>query len=381
MALTLKEGRPIRGVGAMAERPDGTRVPFMPYPTPLFDEEGALIGAVNMLVDVTDHNRTEEADKRLAAIVENCDDAIISKNQRGIINSWNRGAERLFGYSAEEVVGRPVTILIPLDRHDEEPAILERLRRGERIDHYETVRRRKDGSLVDVSLTVSPIKNASGEVVGASKIVRDITELKRARELEKLLVEEMRHRIKNTLTTVQAIATQTLRSASDDDRQAFGSRLSALASAHDLLTLENWNRASLRDIADRALKPFHEEHRQRLLVQGDGDVWLNSHKASLLAMALHELATNAVKYGALSNASGQVQVTWNVARDDQPNRAKLIWQELGGPQVALPKRKGFGSLLIERALKSEFGGVSLGFDPEGVTCTMEIEPASDTQSG
>jgi two-component system, chemotaxis family, CheB/CheR fusion protein len=98
-------------------------------------------------------------------------------------------------------------------------------------------------------------------------------------------------------------------------------------------------------------------------------------------MALHELATNAVKYGALSNASGQVQVTWNVARDDQPNRAKLIWQELGGPQVALPKRKGFGSLLIERALKSEFGGVSLGFDPEGVTCTMEIEPASDTQSG
>jgi PAS domain S-box-containing protein len=381
MALALKEGRSIRGMEAIAERPDGTRVPFIPYPTPLFDEEGALVGAVNMLVDVTDRDRTEEADKRLAAIIEDCDDAIISKNLRGVINSWNRGAERLFGYSAEEVVGRPVTILIPPDRQDEEPGILERLRRGERIDHYETVRRRKDGSLVDVSLTVSPIKNGRGEVIGASKIVRDITELRRARELQKLLVEEMRHRIKNTLATVQAIAAQTLRSASDDDRQAFVSRLVTLASAHDLLTLENWNRASLRDIADHALKPFHEAHRQRLLIRGDGDVWLDAHKASLLAMALHELATNAVKYGALSNASGQVQVTWNVARDHQRSRTKLIWQEIGGPQVAPPKRKGFGSALVERALKSELGSVSLGFDPEGVTCTMDIETASDAQSG
>jgi PAS domain S-box-containing protein len=381
MALTLKEGRSIRGMEAIAERPDGTRVPFIPYPTPLFDEEGALVGAVNMLVDVTDRERSEEADKRLAAIVEDCDDAIISKNLRGVINSWNRGAERLFGYSAEEVVGRPVTILIPPDRQDEEPGILERLRRGERIDHYETVRRRKDGSLIDVSLTVSPIKNASGEVIGASKIVRDITELKRARELQKLLVEEMRHRIKNTLATVQAIAAQTLRSATDDDRQAFVSRLVTLASAHDLLTLENWNRASLRDIADDALKPFQEAHRQRLLVRSDGDVWLDAHKASLLAMALHELATNAVKYGALSNASGHVQVTWNVGRDDQRNRAKLIWKEIGGPQVAPPKKKGFGSALIERALKSELGSVSLGFDPEGITCTMDIETASAAPSG
>jgi PAS domain S-box-containing protein len=380
MALALKEGRSIRGVEAIAERPDGTRVPFVPYPTPLFDEDGALVGAVNMLVDVTDRLRTEEADQQLAAIIEDCDDAIISKDLRGVINSWNRGAERLFGYSAEEVVGRPVTILIPADRQDEEPGILERLRRGERIDHYETVRLRKDGSLVDVSLTVSPIKNGSGEVIGASKIVRDITGLKRTRELQELLVDEMRHRIKNTLSTVQAIAAQTLRSASDDDRHAFVSRLVTLASAHDLLTLENWNRASLRDIAEHALKPFHEEHGQRLFVGGDGDVWLDAHKASLLAMALHELATNAVKYGALSNASGQVKVTWNVARDDRRSRATLIWQEIGGPQVALPKTKGFGSVLIERALKSELGSVSLGFDSEGVACTMEIETASVAQS-
>jgi PAS domain S-box-containing protein len=175
MAVALKEGRSIRGAEAVAERPDGSRVPFVPYPTPLYDDDGTLVGAVNMLVAITDRKHREETDKRLASIVENCDDAIISKDLNGIIISWNAGAERLFGYSADEVIGNPITILIPLDRHDEEPAILERLRRGERIDHYETVRRRKDGSVVEVSLTVSPVKNAEGKIIGASKIARDIT--------------------------------------------------------------------------------------------------------------------------------------------------------------------------------------------------------------
>ena len=116
---------------------------------------------------------------QLASIVESSDDAIVSKDLNGVITSWNRGAERLFGYTADEIVGKPVTILIPADRHDEEPEILGRIRRGERIDHYETVRRRKDGSLVDISLTVSPVKDAFGRIVGASKIARDITERKR----------------------------------------------------------------------------------------------------------------------------------------------------------------------------------------------------------
>ena len=165
------------------------------------------------LVDIGDRKHSEESDWRLAAIVENCDDAIVSKDLQGIIRSWNAGAQRLFGYSAEEVVGKPITILIPTDRQHEEPGILERIRRGERIEHYETVRQRKDGSLVDISLTVSPVKNANGEVIGASKIARDITERKRARELQKLFVDEMKHRIKNTLATVQAIATQTMRLA------------------------------------------------------------------------------------------------------------------------------------------------------------------------
>ena len=152
------------------------------------------------------------------------DDAIISKGLDGIITSWNRGAERLFGYTAEEVIGKPVTILIPEDRMNEEPEILERIRRGERIDHYDTVRRRKDGSLIDISLTISPLKDADGRIIGASKIARDITERKRAQEQQKLLVNEMQHRIKNSLATIQAIATQTLNQHAKE-RDAFIARL------------------------------------------------------------------------------------------------------------------------------------------------------------
>src|SRR4029078_1898712 len=137
MALALKEKRPIRGMEAIAERPDGTRVSFIPYPTPLFEAAGTLIGAVNALVDITERH---EADKeireseiryrRIAAIVESSGDAILSKNLDGIIASWKSGAERLFGYTADEVIGKPVTILIPADRQGEEPAILARIRSG-----------------------------------------------------------------------------------------------------------------------------------------------------------------------------------------------------------------------------------------------------------
>src|SRR5438552_567893 len=115
---------------------------------------------------------------RLAAIVASSDDAIISKNLDGIIESWNAGAERMFGYSAAEIIGKPIALLVPPDRPDEEPGILERLRRGERVDHFQTARVHKNGRLIDVSVTISPIKDASGAVVGASKIVRDITQLK-----------------------------------------------------------------------------------------------------------------------------------------------------------------------------------------------------------
>jgi PAS domain S-box-containing protein len=179
MAIALRTGKPVRGVEAIAERPDGTRVHFMPYPTPLLDDRSAVIGGVNVLVDITDRKCAEEARAKLAAIVESSDDAIVSKDLNGIIQSWNAGAQRIFGYTQEETIGRPIIMLIPPEREHEETAILQRIRRGERIEHYETVRRRKDGSLLDISLTVSPVIDEPGRIVGASKIARDVTERKR----------------------------------------------------------------------------------------------------------------------------------------------------------------------------------------------------------
>lgn len=369
MALALKEQRAIRGMEAVAERPDGTLVHFIPYPTPLYDDSGILIGAVNMLIDISDRKRADANAQRLASIVESSDDAIVSKSLDGIITSWNRGAERLFGYTAKEVIGRPVTILMPEDRMSEEPEILDRLRRGERIDHYDTVRRRKDGSLIEISLTISPLKDADGSIIGASKIARDITERKRAQEQQKLLVSEMQHRIKNSLATIQAIATQTLNQHAEE-RDAFIARLHALGSAHDLLTSERWERAPLRAIVTRALEPFQERLHERIMIDGPADLWLDSTKSVVLAMALHELATNAVKYGALSNGGGRVSIVWE--RQCQANRMKLVWQESGGPGVSRPKKRGFGSHLIERAFAGQLGGSELRFNPKGLSCTLEV---------
>ena len=169
----------------LLERPDGTRRNILLSATPLRDSEGRMTGAVGMLLDITETKQAKEASQRLAAIVESSDDAIISKDLDGTIRSWNRGAEQLFGYKAEEIIGQSVMLLIPPRHQDEEPRILARIRQGEPIDHYETVRRRKDGTLVEISLTISPVRDASGNIIGASKIVRDITRQKQAeRKLE-----------------------------------------------------------------------------------------------------------------------------------------------------------------------------------------------------
>jgi len=191
MAKTLKTGNGVRGEEIVIERPDGTQRNILPYPEPLFDVSGKLAGAVNMLVDITERKQSEEATRRLAAIVQFSDDAIISKDLNGIIMSWNDSARRIFGYAAEEVIGRPITILIPPDRLDEETQILASMRRGDPVHHYETIRRCKDGKLVEVALSISPIKDGEGKVVGASKIARDITERKRAEKELKEAHEEV----------------------------------------------------------------------------------------------------------------------------------------------------------------------------------------------
>ena len=184
------------------------------------------------------------ATQRIASIVESSDDAIISKDLNGVITSWNNGAERIFGYTAEEVVGKPITILIPPDRQEEEPAILERIRRGERVEHYETVRMRKHGSRVDISLTISPVKNAEGKIIGASKIARDITERKHSEAQIAILAREAEHRAKNVLATVQATVHLTQSDTPEGLKQAIEGRIQALANVHRLFVKSRWQGAT-----------------------------------------------------------------------------------------------------------------------------------------
>jgi PAS domain S-box-containing protein len=320
----------------------------------------------------TDLNRSAEDAQRLAAIVESSDDAIVSKDLNGVIESWNKGAERLFGYTADEVIGKSILVLIPPDRQDEESFILQRIHRGERVDHLETLRRRKDGTLVPVSVTVSPIKNAAGTLVGASKIARDITEHVRLQEQQQILVNEMRHRMKNTLAIVLAIASQTFRQSPQEEKDAFMERLQALAQAQDLLNRENWKSAPVQEVVTRALAPFHGKHRDQIVVEGEGDFWLEAAKVSLLSMGLYELATNAAKYGALSNSTGRVHLRWTHARVEDCLQLRFEWKETGGPPTRPPTRRGFGMRLLQQALESDLGRVRIAFEPQGIICTLEI---------
>jgi PAS domain S-box-containing protein len=495
---------------------------------------------------------------RFAAIVESSDDAIISKDLDGYIQTWNSAAERIFGYAPAEVIGKHITIIIPPGRHAEEVGILSRLRKGQRIEHFETVRRRKDGTLIDISLTVSPVKDEAGRIIGASKIARDVTEAKRAaaavarlrdryevlnsiaktllgeldldkvvtgaielatrltgakfgaffynvknevgesyllyslhgasrsdfehmgmprntavfnhtftgqgpvrsddirksplygksaphygqpkghlpvvsylavpvtsrtgevigglffahdepgvfdeeaeelavgvaahaaiafdnaqlhraaeqeiiarraaEETKELLLHEMKHRVKNMLTTMDAIATQSLRDAPPHISNDFSARVRALAAAHDLLTEHDWVDINVVDIVERSLKPFQKPGSERVRAAGPA-LPLDANKALLLSLALHELSTNSLKYGAWSGERGIVIIKWGRISDTE---IEVSWIETDGPPVAPPSRRGFGSTLIERALKQGGGRSKLEFLPTGVRCTISI---------
>ena len=167
-----------KDLAILVERPDGERRNVIPSPHLLRDSRGRITGAINCLFDITEQKRIENDALRLAAVMQSSHDAIVAKDLNGIITDWNQSAERIFGYKANEIIGKSILTLIPRDRQDEETEILRRIRRGELIDHYETIRRRKDGKLIDVSLTISPIKDFTGKITGVSKIARDITEQK-----------------------------------------------------------------------------------------------------------------------------------------------------------------------------------------------------------
>jgi PAS domain S-box-containing protein len=376
MAQALEAQRPIRGVEAIAERPDGGRVRILPFPTPLFGEDGQLVGAVNVLVDITEQQDPGELAARLAAIVTTSDDAIIGKTLDGVVTSWNAGATRIFGYESEEMIGQPITTIIPVELHDEERHIIAKLRRGERIEHFETVRIAKDGRRLNISLSVSPVLNNVGRLIGASKVARDITERKRAEELQRLLIGELNHRVKNTLATVQSIANQTVRRARSPSEFAasFSGRIRALARAHTLLSLNAWLGSDIVKLVEDQLL-IEEIEDERVSASGPS-IMLQAQLALHLALVLHELATNARKYGALSVPDGRLSVTWQV-RSDPTRTLVLTWQERNGPRVQVPSTHGFGSSLIEHSLQSYGGQAHVDYAADGLRCLI-VMPLPET---
>lgn len=380
-ALTRREG-----IGALAFIPvmvsQGMAGKFTLYyeaPHLFADEERelALIIARQLGFAIERHHGDQTA-RRLAALVESSDDAIISKNLEGIITSWNAGAEHLFGYGVSEAIGRSVMMLIPPDRHNEEPAILARIRAGERIDHYETIRQRKDGSLVDISLSVSPIKDADGIIIGASKIARDITERRRAQEQQQLLLHEMDHRVKNLFALATSIVNLSVASAETPAMLAsiVADRLGALSRAHALTlasgTVDNGFRktATLHALIEAILAPYVEGaqgERKRFTVEGV-DFELAESAVTPVALLLHEFATNAAKYGSFSTSAGRVEIECGRRDGD----AIIVWRELGGPKVQPSGAEGFGSRLV-RLAASQFGGFSRQWHSEGLVIELTMD--------
>ena len=370
LAVSLREGREVRGVEAIAERPDGRRVTFLPFPTLVRDADGAIEGAVNVLLDVTDRREGQIGLARLAAIVTSSDDAIISKTLEGIVTSWNDGARRIFGYEPEEMIGQPISRIIPPELLPEEESILARLRRGERIDHFDTVRVARDGRRLSISLTVSPIRDPGGTVIGASKVARDVTERMLSEERQNLLLGELNHRVKNTLATIQAIARQSLRVEPDPAAfvASFTGRIQALARAHDVLVRGEMQRAELgelvRDQVDLGARD------PRISASGP-TVVLDSRMAVQLGLVLHELATNARKYGALSLPSGRLAIEWSSSANPEPE-LMLAWRESGLDGIRAPEAQGFGTLLIERSLRANGGRTAIRYHDTGISCEIRL---------
>ena len=347
----------------------GQLIPVLYNIFPVRDSTGAIAAYGTVTRNLTESKSAEQRLRSLASIVESSDDAIVSKNLDGIIANWNRGAERIFGYTSDEAIGQPITIVIPTDRQSEEREILMRIRRGERIDHFETVRQRKDGSLVVVSLTVSPVRNAEGQIVGASKIARDITEQKRNHEQIATLAREAEHRSKNLLATVQATVMLSQSETPDGLKRAIEGRIQALANVHSLFVNTRWIGADLSTIATQELAPYSEKDQRRVRIDGP-PMLLEPDVAQAVAITLHELATNAAKYGALAVPDGELELKWS---HDADGRLNLRWTESSGPKVQEPTQKGFGGRIIEQMIAQRSGKMHFDWRADGLVCEITLK--------
>ena len=381
----LSRGERIEHYETVRRAKDGRLIDLSLTISPIRDAEGQIIGASKIARDITERRRAEEVQARLAAIVESSQDAIVSKTLDGIIRTWNTGAERLFGYTAEEAVGQPITLIIPPDRLHEEKEILARLWRGERVEHYETVRRAKGGRLIDLSLTISPIRDAQGRIIGASKIARNITERKRADEALQEAMEALRkadrrkdeflallaHELRNPLAPLRN-SLQVMRLATDPDVVAKSMNIMDRQVSHmvrlidDLLDISriSLNKMELRrsrvlltDVINSAVetaRPAIQEAGHTLTVSLPPEPIHLDADLTRLAQVFANLLNNSARY-----TEGRGRIWLTATREDDQVTVAVRDTGTGIPASALPSIFEMFSQ-GGRALERDAGGLGIG---------------------
>ncbi len=313
-----------------------------------------------------------ESEERLRAVFNSSAVGVAILTPEARFIEANDAFTDITGYSGEELRTLDSASLTHPDDCISMQAHIDDLLSGRRSSFVIEKRyRRKDGSIIWVQNSVSLTHDDTGQPLHLVKLVQNVTERKTAENRQRLLVDELNHRVKNTLATVQSFAVQTLRGAPTiaDGRKAFEARLIALSKTHDVLTRQHWEGADVREVVEAAITPYRTPGQSRFRVSGPG-LMLQPKAALALSLALHELATNAVKYGALSTEAGSIDIEWQVTR--HPKRFHLRWSESGGPKVEPPERRGFGSRLVERGLSQDIAGdVRLDFTIDGVMCSVD----------
>ncbi|MCX7312719.1 MAG: PAS domain S-box protein [Alphaproteobacteria bacterium] len=390
LAEVLQTGRSIRNEEVTVRRIDGSEIVVLLNIDPLIDGQGRMVGAINCFQDVTERRRMMDAldrnqhelreqEERWSATYEHAAIGIVELDAEGRFIRVNEAICSIVGGTREELLNWRLQGRTHPDDRDVDEDLYRRQVAGD-IGFYSIEKRfiRRDGRVIWMGIRSSTVRDATGHFLHGVRVVQDITERKEAEDRQKLLIDELNHRVKNTLATVQSLATQTARCSSSPEQfcNAFEGRLIALSQAHDQLTRRHWKSADLRDIVEGATSPHiarSPESQDRIVIDGE-PITVTPRVALTLALGLHELTTNAAKYGALSEAAGRIEVNWRIV--DQLPAAPILrieWRERGGPQVAVPARQGFGTRFIEGSVASELRGKArLDYAADGLMCTMDI---------
>ncbi|XXE56846.1 PAS domain S-box protein [Pseudomonas sp. R1-15] len=365
-----------------AFKPDGETVYLDIHSSSVRDSQGVFRYGVRVIQDVTQARRMEnqilESERHMRNLLEALPAAVYTTDAQGRINFFNRAAVELSGRTPELgdlwcVTWKLFTTDGNFLPHDQCPMAVA-LKENRPIRGVEAVAERPDGSRVPFAPYPTPLHDAEGNLVGAINMLVDISERKQAEDRQKTLIDELNHRVKNTLATVQSLAAQTARNAVDakDGYNRFEARLLALSRAHDLLTRRHWGQTPLASLAREVLVPIFGADPGRITIEGDA-IDVDTRVALGLTMTLNELAINALKYGAMSVETGRLSLNWNVQPQSNGTLLTLDWREQGGPPVFPPEREGLGSRLMKRCIERDLGGIFvLTFAPEGVLCRFSF---------